>query len=45
LKTVGKNAFKGIHKKAKIKVPSKSLKKYQILLKNKGQKPTVKIIR
>ncbi len=45
LKTVGKNAFKGIHKKAKIKVPSKSLKKYQILLKDKGQKPSVKIIK
>ncbi len=45
VKTVGKNIFKDIHPKAKIKVPSKKLKKYKILLKNKGQKPTVKIIR
>ena len=45
IKSVGKNAFKGIHAKAKIKVPSSSLKKYKKLLSNKGQKSTVKIIK
>ena len=43
LKTVGKNAFKGINKKAKIKVPASKLKAYKKLLKKKGQKKTVKI--
>lgn len=43
LTSVGKNAFKGIHKKAAIKVPAAKLKKYKSLLKNKGQKKTVKI--
>ena len=43
LKKVGKNAFKGIHAKAKIKVPAKKLKAYQKLLKKKGQKASVKI--
>ncbi len=43
LKKVGKNAFKGIAKKCKIKVPKAKLKKYKNLLKNKGQKKTVKI--
>ena len=38
------NIFKGIHPKAKIKVPAKKLKNYQSKLKKKGQKPTVKII-
>ncbi len=43
LKKVGANAFKGISKKAKIKVPAKMKKKYKKLLKKKGQKSTVKI--
>jgi len=43
LKSVGKNALKGIHKKAVIKVPKKKLKAYQKLFKKKGQKSTVKI--
>ena len=40
---VGKNALKGIDKKAKIKVPSSRLKKYKKLFNKKGQKSTVKI--
>lgn len=40
--SVGKNALKGIYKKAKITVPKKSLKKYKVLFKKKGQKSTVK---
>ena len=43
LKTVGKNAFKNIHSKAKIKVPSSKLSKYKKIMKDKGQKKTVKI--
>lgn len=43
LKSVGSNAFKGIHKKAKIKVPKKQYKNYKKLLSNKGQKKSVKI--
>ncbi len=43
LKKVGKNAFKGIHAKAKIKVPSQKAKKYKKLLKGKGQGKYVKI--
>ena len=43
LKKVGSKAFYGINKKAKIKVPSKKLKAYKKLMKNKGQKKTVKI--
>lgn len=43
IKSVGKNAFKGINPKAKIKVPSSKLSKYEKLLKGKGQKSTVKI--
>lgn len=43
LKTVGKNAFKGIHAKAVIKVPKARLKKYKKLLRKKGQKASVKI--
>lgn len=42
LKKVGKNALKGIHKKAVIKVPKKKLKTYKKLFSKKGQK-TVKI--
>lgn len=43
LKQVGKNALKGISKKAVIKVPAKNLKKYQKILKGKGQNKQVKI--
>ncbi len=46
LKSVGKNAFKGIHKKAVIKLPKLSKKqknKYKKLLKKKGQGKGVKI--
>ncbi len=43
LKSVGKNALKDISKKAVIKVPAKQLKKYQKLLKGKGQNKQVKI--
>lgn len=37
LKKAGRNAFKGIHAKAVIKVPKAKLKAYKKLLKNKGQ--------
>lgn len=43
LKSISKNAFKGINAKAKIKVPKSKLTKYKKLLKGKGQKSTVKI--
>lgn len=44
LKSVGKNAIKGINKKAVIKVPKKKLSKYKKLFKNKtGYKKTMKI--
>lgn len=43
LKKVGAKAFKGIHKKAVIKVPKKQVKAYKKLMKNKGQAKTVKI--
>lgn len=43
LKKIGKNAFKGIHKKAIINVPKKKYKKYKKLFKGKGQKKTVKM--
>lgn len=44
LKNVGKNAIKGINKKATIKVPKKQLKKYKKLFKSKtGYKKTMKI--
>ena len=43
LKKVGKNAFKGISKKAVIKVPKKKLKAYKKTLRSKGQAKTVKI--
>lgn len=43
LKSVGKQAFKNIHKKAKIKVPKKQYSKYKKLLKGKVQPKTVKI--
>ena len=43
LKSAGKNAFKGIYKKAVIKVPKSKLKNYKKLLKKKGQSSKVKI--
>ena len=43
LKSVGKRAFKGIHAKAKIKVPKSKLTKYKSLFKNKGQGKNVKV--
>lgn len=43
VRTVGKNAFKNIYKKATIKVPKSKLSDYKKLLKGKGQKSTVKI--
>lgn len=43
LKSVGKKALKGIHAKAKIKVPKSKLAKYKSLFKNKGQGKKVKI--
>ena len=42
-KSIGKNAFKGIYKKAVIKVPKKKLKSYQKILKGKCQAKSVKI--
>ena len=42
-KSIGKNAFKDIHKKAVIKVPKKKRKAYQKFLKGKGQAKSVKI--
>lgn len=45
LKFIGRNAFKGIHPKAKIKVPAKKIKKYKKLFRKKGLKSTVKIIK
>lgn len=40
---IAKNAFKGIHSKAVIKVPAAKLKAYQKLMKKKGQGSKVKI--
>ncbi len=45
LKSVGKNALKNVHAKAVVKVPKSKLKAYQKLLKGKGQRKTVKIIK
>lgn len=42
-KKVGSKAFKGIHEKAKIKVPKAKLSKYKKVLKGKGQVKSVKI--
>ena len=41
--TVGKHAFKGVHKKATVKVPAKKLNAYKILLVNKGLPKTAKV--
>jgi hypothetical protein len=43
IKSVGSNAFKGIYKKAVIKVPSAKLKAYKKTFKKKGQASSVKI--
>ena len=43
LKSVGKNAFKGIKSNAKIKVPAKKLKAYKKLLKGSGLSNKAKI--
>ena len=43
LKKVGSKAFKGINKKAVIKVPKAKKKAYNKLFKKKGQAKTVKI--
>ena len=43
IKSVGKDALKGINKKAVIKVPKSKLKSYQKKFKKKGQKSSVKI--
>lgn len=42
-KSVGSQAFKGIHKKATIKVPRKQRKAYQKWLRKKGITKTVKV--
>ena len=42
-KAVGRNAFKGIHKKAVIRVPKGKSKAYKKVFKGKGQSKTVKI--
>lgn len=44
LKSVGKNAFKNVSAKCKIKAPKKKLSAYKKILKKKGQKKTVKIV-
>lgn len=43
LRSVGNNALKGINKKCKIYVPEIKLKEYKKMIKNKGQKKTVKV--
>lgn len=43
IKNVGDNAFRGIDKKAKIKVPSSKLKTYKKIFAGKGQSKTVTI--
>ena len=43
LRAVGKKAWKGIYKKAVIKVPKSRMKKYRKIFKNKGQGRYVKI--
>lgn len=45
LRTVGKSALKGVHAKCKIKVPAKKQIRYKKLLKGKGQKISVKVIK
>jgi len=43
VKSVGKNALKGIHAKATIKVPKAKLDKYKKVFKGKGQGKNVKV--
>lgn len=43
VRMVGKKAFQSISSRAVIKVPKQSLKRYQKLFRNKGQRRTVKI--
>ncbi len=43
LKKVGKGAFKGVHKKCVIRVPSKKAKAYKKLIKKSGIAKTVKV--
>ncbi len=45
LRSIGKLAFRNIHKKATIKVPAAKFKVYKKRLKGKGQKNTVKIMK
>lgn len=45
LKFIGKNAFKGINPKARIKVPKSKLSYYKKLFAKKGLKNTVKIVK
>ncbi|MDD7403867.1 MAG: cellulase family glycosylhydrolase [bacterium] len=45
IKSVGSKALKGVYKKCKIYVPKAKYAKYKKLLKGKGQKKTVKIIK
>ena len=42
-KTVGANAFKGVYRKATVKVPAKKLKAYKTLLVKKGLPKTAKV--
>ena len=43
IKSIGKNAFKGINKKAKIDVPDKKIKAYKRLLKSAKTASSVKV--
>ena len=45
LKSVGKNALNGVRADAKIKVPSRKLKAYRKILKNRGQGRKVTIVK
>lgn len=45
LKSVGKNALNGVRADAKIRVPSKKLKAYRKILKNRGQGRKVTIVK
>lgn len=44
-KKIEKNAWKGIYRKAQIKVPENRIQKYKKLMQNRGQKSTVRITR
>ena len=43
IKSIGKNAFKGIVKKAVFKVPDGKISKYKKLLKKSGAAKTIKV--